>query len=305
MKRAIVTGATGMIASALIRVLVKNNIEVYALCRPRDKKDDEFFKNPLVTAIDADISEFCNLSSKIPNKCDVLYHFAWLGTFGDSRNDSFTQSDNIKYTLDAVKLCYETGCDCFVGAGSQAEYGRTSEKLTPATPTNPETGYGIAKFASGKLSGIYAGTLGIRHCWVRILSVFGQKGNPDSIIMSSLNKMLKGEYASFTKGEQEWDFLHCDDAGKAFYLVGEKGKDGAVYPLGSGKTRKLSDYIISMRDLVDPKLPIGIGDLPYNEGQVMYLCADITKLYEDTGFIPEISFEEGVKRTIEYIKGGK
>ncbi len=305
MKRAIVTGATGMIASALIRVLVKNNIEVYALCRPRDKKDDEFFKNPLVTAIDADISEFCNLSSKIPNKCDVLYHFAWLGTFGDSRNDSFTQSDNIKYTLDAVKLCYETGCDCFVGAGSQAEYGRTSEKLTPATPTNPETGYGIAKFASGKLSGIYAGTLGIRHCWVRILSVFGQKGNPDSIIMSSLNKMLKGEYASFTKGEQEWDFLHCDDAGKAFYLVSEKGKDGAVYPLGSGKTRKLSDYIISMRDLVDPKLPIGIGDLPYNEGQVMYLCADITKLYEDTGFIPEISFEEGVKRTIEYIKGGK
>lgn len=76
MKRAIVTGATGMIASALIRTLVAKGVEVYALCRPGDCKDDEFFKSPLVTAIEADISEFAAVPSKIDKKCDVLYHFA-------------------------------------------------------------------------------------------------------------------------------------------------------------------------------------------------------------------------------------
>ena len=152
MKRAIVTGATGMIASALIRKLVKENVEVIALCRKEDNKDDEFFKSPLVTAIDADISEYAELSAKIDKKCDVLYHFAWLGTFGNVRNDTYTQTDNIKYTLDAVKLAADTGCECFVSAGSQAEYGRTTEKLTAETPCNPETGYGIAKYTAGKFS---------------------------------------------------------------------------------------------------------------------------------------------------------
>ena len=303
MKRAIVTGATGMIASALIRTLIEKNVSVYALCRPGDPKDDDFFQSPLVTAIDADISDFESVPSKIDEKCDVLYHFAWLGTFGGTRNDTYIQNDNIKYTLDAVKLAYDTGCECFVSAGSQAEYGRTSEKLTSETHANPETGYGIAKYTAGKLSRMYAEQLGLRHCWVRILSVFGQKGNPNSIIMSSLDKMLKGEYTSYTKGEQQWDFLHCDDAALAFYLIGEKGRDGAVYPLGSGKTRLLSEYITAMRDCVDPSLQIGIGDLPYNEGQVMYLCADITALTNDTGFVPELTFEEGIIRTAEWLKG--
>ncbi len=302
MKRAIVTGATGMIASALIRNLVSNNIEVYALCRPGEEKNDEFFKSPLVTAIDADISQLKETADKITEKCDILYHFAWLGTFGGDRNAAYMQSDNIRYTLDAVTLAHKTGCECFVGAGSQAEYGETEEKLTPETPANPVTGYGIAKYTSGKLSRLYASQLGIRHCWVRILSVFGQKGNPNSIIMSSLDKMLKGEYAPFTKAEQTWDFLHCDDAAQAFRLIGEKGRAGAVYPLGSGQPRQLCDYIKAMRDTVNPELKIGIGDLPYNENQVMYLAADISALQKDTGFIPSLTFEDGIRRTIDWMK---
>lgn len=305
MKRAIVTGATGMIASALIRKLVNENVEVYALCRAGDKKDDEFFKNPLVTSLDVDIRDYENASHLIDKKCDVLYHFAWLGTFGNTRDDTYIQNDNIKFTLDAVKLASKTGCECFISSGSQAEYGRCEEKLTSTTSTNPETGYGIAKFAAGKLSRLYAEQLGIRHCWVRILSVFGQKGNPNSIIMSSLDKMLKGEYTSYTKGEQQWDFLHCDDAANALYLIGEKGKNGKVYPLGSGKTRLLAEYITAMRDVINPELKVGLGDLPYNKGQVMYLCADISELTQDTGFKPTLTFEDGIKRTAEWIKTGK
>lgn len=302
MNTAVVTGATGMIASALIRVLVKNNVKVYALCKPGEPKNDEFFKSPLVTSVEADISELLSVSKKITEKCDVFYHFAWLGTFGNTRDDTYLQNDNIKYTLDAVTLANSLGCKCFIGAGSQAEYGPTEEKLTSITSVNPVTGYGIAKLAAGSLSRIYAQNLGIRHVWARILSVYGQKGNPNAIIQSSIIKMMRGEYCAFTKGEQDWDFMHCDDAGLAFYLMGEKGRDGAVYPLGTGITRKLKDYILSIRDIVNPNVRIGIGDLPYNKDQVMYLCADISELSKDTGFVPQISFEEGVKRTYKWIK---
>lgn len=301
MKKAIVTGATGMIASALIRHLVSEGVGVYALCRPGDSQDDEFFKSGLVTALEVDITNLTAAAEMIKEKCDVLYHFAWLGTFGNSRDDTYTQVENIKYTLDAVSLAAKTGCECFVSSGSQAEYGITEETLTEKTATDPVTGYGIAKYASGKLSRLYCEQLGIRHCWVRILSVFGQKGNPNSIIMSSLAKMLRGEKTSFTPCEQQWDFLHCDDAALALYLIGEKGVNGRVYPLGSGTTRPLKEYIYEMRDCIDENLEVGIGDLPYNKNQVMHLGADISQLTADTGFKPQLTFKEGIRRTADYI----
>lgn len=132
--------------------------------------------------------------------------------------------------------------------------------------------------------------------------MYGQKGNPNAIIQSTIAKLDRGEPCKFTAGEQDWDFMHCDDAALAFYLIGERGRDGAVYPLGTGKTRKLRDYITEIRDIVNPQAYIGIGELPYPENQVMYLCADVSKLEADTGFHPRISFSEGVRRTYKWLK---
>ena len=119
--------------------------------------------------------------------------------------------------------------------------------------------------------------------------------------MSNLDKLLRGEYARFTPAEQTWDFLHCDDAAYAFYLMGEKGRDGAVYPLCSGQERSLAEYITAMRDIAAPGTPVGIGELPYPPGQVMYLAGDISALKADTGFEPRLSFEDGITNTIDWL----
>ena len=120
---------------------------------------------------------------------------------------------------------------------------------------------------------------------------------PNSIIPSSIDKFIKKEHAAFTKGEQIWDFLYCDDAAAAFYLIGKNARESKIYPLGSGESRTLADYIPAMRDTVDPDAPLALGELPYNPGQAMYLCADISALTADTGFKPEIGFEKGIEIT--------
>ena len=205
--------------------------------------------------------------------------------------------NKFRYTIDCVTLAKETGCRLFVGAGSQAEWGPTAEILRADLPVNPQTGYGIAKFAAGKLSRLYADSLGMTHIWVRILSVFGVGSIPNSIIPSSIDKYLKCEHAAFTKGEQIWDFLYCDDAALAFYLIGCKAKESKIYPLASGETRTLAQYITAMRDTAAPNAPLFIGELPYPPGQVMRLQADLSELYADTGFAPAVGFEEGIRRT--------
>ena len=103
-----------------------------------------------------------------------------------------------------------------------------------------------------------------------------------------------------TAGEQLWDYIYCEDAARAFFLLGEKGQDGATYCIGSGEARPLKEYMYLLRDAVDPALPLGLGKLPYGEWQVMYLCADIARLRKDTGFVPEVSVEEGIRRTVEW-----
>ena len=123
------------------------------------------------------------------------------------------------------------------------------------------------------------------------------------MVTSPIRKHLEGVKPSFTKGEQKWDYLYSVDAGKAFKLIGEKGKDGAVYPLGGGTARPLADYIMKMRDAANPDAELGLGDIPYGDKQVMYLCADISDLTRDTGWVPETDFETGIANTVAWLRG--
>lgn len=303
--KAVVTGASSMIASALIRLLVAEGHEVYALCRPGSKKLGNIIKNERVHIVHSDISDITAVGQSIGCGCDAFFHFAWGGTSGAQRNDSRIQSENIRFTLDAVELAHSLGCEVFIGAGSQAEYGRVDGKIAPDTPCFPENAYGAAKLAAGHLSRIACAKHGIRHVWARILSVYGIGDNDFTITVSSLKKMLSGQVAQFTPAEQMWDFLYCDDAARAFYLMAQRGKDKAVYALGSGQARPLKEYIGLMHAVSGADSEVQIGALPYNDKQVMYLCADISALTADTGFVPQVSYEEGIKETVKWLKGSE
>ncbi len=299
---AVVTGASGMLGQALIRLLVSKGIFVYAVVRAGSKQNEWMMRHERVHFVECDLAELTSLAEKIGEKCDAFFHFGWGGTFGANRNNYYGQLDNVRYTLDAVEAAKELGCFVFLGAGSQAEFGRVPDgiKLNSSLKENPETGYGIAKLSAGQMSRALCREYGIRHIWTRILSVYGPGDKDRSMVMSGICAMLRGEMPQYTKGEQIWDYLYCDDAAEAFYLAAERGKDGAVYCVGSGKERRLRDYIKDIRDVICPGREIEFGGIPYYDKQVMYLCADIRELTDDTGFEPRTLFPDGIRRTAEW-----
>lgn len=303
MKKVIVTGATGMIGASMIEQMVRDGIEITAIVRPDSKKRNNLVKNEKIRIVECDIKNLFCLKDTLAKDYDTFYHFAWDGTYGDSRNDTMLQEQNVRYTLEAVQLAHATGCNVFVGAGSQAEFGFVEGELSDQIPKNPVTGYGIAKYAAGKLSAVACEQYGMRQSWGRIVSTYGPRDNSYTMVMSSVIGMLNGERMRFTKGDQVWDYLYGEDCSRAFYLIGEKGKHGKAYTIGSGKSRLLRDYITAIRNVVNPNLEIGIGERDYYPNQVMKLTANIDELTEDTGFIPEVSFEEGIRRTMEWYKG--
>lgn len=311
MNRVVITGPTGAIGMALIEYLSQKDIQVIAVVRGESKRKNQIKESENVVIVECALADLKGLPLKvreavgrkqwnIDQEIDVFYHFAWDGTFGDSRNDMYLQNRNVTYALEAVDAAAELGCKTFIGAGSQAEFGRYEGKLNMDVPAFPENGYGIAKLCAGQMTRVQCEMKGIRHIWTRILSVYGPYDGSGTMVMSLIASLLERKKFSCTKGEQMWDYLYAKDAAKMMYLLGMKGVHGKTYCLGSGEVRPLKEYVEIIRDLVNPQAEIGYGEVAYSPKQVMYLCADIEELVRDTGYEPDHIFETGIKETIAW-----
>ena len=291
MKKILITGATGMIGSAIIRKALKQDYEITCLVRKNSSRINNIPKDERVKIIDCDISDYNTL--ELDDTYDVFMHLAWNKTSVGGRDDVDCQLKNVEYTLDAVRLAKRCGCSVFVGAGSQAEYGVQTVPLTPNLQVNPESGYGIAKYTAGKFARLLCSQIGIRFNWLRVLSVYGKNDGENTLISYVIRELKNGRSPELTPCEQTWDYLNCDDAARAFLAVAEKGIDGKTYPLGSGRGRKLSEYLEDIRSAINPSVQLGFGKKEYYPHQPMYLVADVSELEKDTGWKAKVEFWEG------------
>lgn len=300
-KRVVITGPTGAVGMALIHKCIEEGAEVLAICHKGSPRNGQLPEHPLFHVAETELDALDTFDVTEDKSYNVLYHLAWTGTYGNSRNDIRQQLVNVRYTLDAVELAERLGCTTFIGTGSQAEYGRATADLRPDTPTNPDNGYGMAKLCAGQMSRVLCEQKGMRHVWVRILSVYGPYDRKETMVSSSLRKMLRQEPVACTPGEQMWDFLYSEDAAEALWRLDEQGRTGQIYCLGSGKAAPLKEYILQMKELAGYTGKPDFGGIPYGTNQVMRLVADISNLTKDTGFIPKTDFATGIRKTIEWI----
>lgn len=139
---------------------------------------------------------------------------------------------------------------------------------------------------------------------MRIFSIYGRYDRKESMIMTTVGKLLRNEYCRFTPSKQSWYYLYEDGAGRAFCLAAKEINESRVYCLASGTSMPLREYISAIRNVVAPNAKIGIGEIPYLAHPVMHLRADISDLQRETGWTPQITFEEGVKNVCEYLQRG-
>lgn len=315
MKKIIISGATGAIGIALINYALRKNMEILAICHKNSKRIAWLPKALQLHILELDAEEYSTFvldSERMDDlgKYDCFFHLAWMGTTGEARNDTKLQTQNVQFTLDAVKLASGLGCKCFLGVGSQAEYGRINGMMYSKAPAFPENGYGIAKLCAGQMSRVQCKQLNIRHIWVRALSVYGPGDREGSLVMSAIINFLNAREMKFTSGTQKWDYLYSEDAARILLGLAEYGEDGHIYCMGAGENHLLKEYIhqiyreINGKDIPDKQL--GIGGLAYEENQVMNLQADISEwpleLKSEFEKQPMYTFNEGIRKTINWVK---
>ena len=297
--RIAVTGPTGSIGSELVEELIGRGHEVIAIIRPGSDRIGNIPESDSVLVIECDISDYGSLSGR--ETCDLFYHLAWAGTSVSSRGDARTQSRNIQYALDAVSLAKDWGAKKFVGAGSQAEYGPSDVPLSPSTPIRPVSAYGAAKYAAGRLCAKYCVENEIGFNWARILSTYGKNDAENTLIMYLIRTLKEGKIPKLTRCEQRWDYIYSRDCARALLAIGMDGIDGKTYCVGSGTERPLRDYVEDIRSIVNPEVPVEYGAIDYYPDQPMMLCADISELTSDTGFVPKTSFTDGIKEIVRHL----
>lgn len=293
--RVIITGATSMIGAALARECLSRGHAVLALVREGTRR---MARLPVSDALRVEFADLDTLGSVQGDGSpyDVCYHLAWGSTEKAVRDDPIAQERNIRATLDAVNMAHRLGCRVFIGAGSQAEYGPVEGVISAETPANPLSAYGMAKLAAGMLSRKLCAQYGMRHIWGRIFSVYGCNDNEGTMLNYAIDQFLRGEPAKFSAAAQMWNYLYETDAGAMFCLLGEKDVAPGVYCIANPESEVLRTYIETLREVFGGDARCEFAPpVPGTAG----LNVDMEKTLEAIGYMPQVSFREGIAAVIQ------
>lgn len=303
MKKVIVTGANGFIGSSLLRLLSEQGIQIYAIVKDENENIDNIINISGVKIVYCSLEEIHKLPQLIKDSdIDTCIHLAWAGSFGNDRADYEMQLLNCKYALDVVSVVAKMGVKRFVGAGTLAEKDVLNYHMDDGATPNAVSIYGVAKLNAQLMTKALCTKLNVEHIWCYLSNTYGVGNTTNNFVNMASKKILGGERASFTIATQTYDFVYITDTVRAIFFAAAKGKTNTSYYLGSGSQRPLKEYIKIIRDTIDPDYPLYFGEVPFNGKSLLTDAYSVRKLKDDTGYEALVSFEDGIKLTIDWLK---
>lgn len=299
---AIVTGSNGFVGKALLRELTDRKVKVYAVVKDKNADIDSIKDLSGIEIVYCEMDDLKTLPEKVSEKPEVFYHLAWAGSTGPARADYALQFKNAQWTLDAVNVAKELGCRRFVGAGTLAEMDVNAYSPMNGSTPNAVSCYGAAKIAAHLMSKAQCNAMGVDHLWAYLSNTYGIGNYTSNFVNFASKTMITGSPANFTSGEQPYDFVYVSDIAQGLYCIGNKGKTNYAYYIGSTRPAKLKEFIKAIRDEIDPAITLHLGAVPFNGVQQPAEVFDCTSLVEDTGYQPRVSFKDGIKTTVAWLR---
>ena len=313
-KTILVTGGTGFIGSSVIRSL--SEVECNIICCGRKERDHD-----LMTGTRAIIRDRrCDIRSpaiwdKILEGVDIVFHFA-AQTSSQFANQNPCEDMEINLTPIAclIDTCQKKEIRpdiIFPGTVTQVGF-TTSYPVDERACDVPITVYDINKLAVEKYLHYYGSQMGGRAATLRLANVYGpgpKSGRPDRGILNMMvMRALGGEPLTvFGKGNFVRDYIFIDDVVSAFLIAGAgfPVTNGKYYVLGSGvghTIREMAEAVRNLTGKISGK-SVEIQHVPppasLSQIELRHFVANTSRFRADTGWVPRVTLEEGIKRTIE------
>lgn len=303
MERVIVTGANGLIGSYLTAALSRQGKEVYAIVRSEKETVANIQGLENVRILYCDLSNQSVCTDWIPQgKCSVWYHLAWAGSSGKERADYGLQLQNVKIACEAVKTAAELNCDRIVAAGSVTELAFFDYLKQEEFHPEMTAIYSVAKTTAYHMMRCISEKYRIPLSWVYIANLYGVGDRTHNVISMILNEYRHGRTPKLTEGNQMADFIYVQDAAEGLAAVGRAGHPWENYYLGGNNKKPFREFVKVMCDMEAPGRESGLGSKKFRSADIDFEKIDTEKLYRHTGFRPKVSFQEGIKRMVEWLE---
>jgi len=309
MSHYVVTGGAGFIGSAIVRALLREGAEkvlvIDNLLSGHEKNLAEV--RGQVDFQRADITNYEEIAPLIRGAA-VVFHEAAIPSVPRSIDDPVpSHVVNIDGTFNVLRAAKEGGAGRLVYAASSSAYG-DSEVLpkVETMPARPKSPYALQKFVGEQYCNQFATVFGLETVALRYFNVYGPRQDPSSPYSGVLSLFMRAALERkaptiFGDGEQSLDFTYVDDVAELNLKAARaKGVSGKMYNGGNGGRITLNEAWALLQRFEGVEIPPKFG--PDRAGDVRHSQADTTAAVRDLGHAPKFSFDDGMKRTLEWYR---
>lgn len=307
-ERSLIIGAGGFVGDYLIKYLSENSSgKVYAT-----KLASQDYDNSNAVIYDLDIMDKDNIISVLyETRPTHIFHLAAQSSVGVAwKNPGLTIDINIKGSvnvLDAVRELYYKPRILMIGSGE--EYGHIRPDEVPIREDShlrPGNIYAATKACQNMIGDIYAQAYDMNLMQVRAFNHIGP-GQASLFVVSDFCKQV----AEIEKGLRKpvikvgnlmakRDFTDVRDVVRAYYMLAEKGKSGETYNVGCGNAIYINDILMMIISKSRSEISVEVDQSKIRPVDVPVIEADITKIRENVGWMPQIPLEQTIEDTLEY-----
>jgi nucleoside-diphosphate-sugar epimerase len=308
MARYLITGGAGFIGSNLARKLIDLGEDVVVLDNfSTGNRENLDGIRESIRLVEGDICDIATVREATDGADYVLHHAAVVSVPRSIEDPLLSNAVNIDGTLNCLQIARQAGVKRFVYAASSSAYGDSVEmpKREDMVP-NPLSPYGVAKLVGEMYCKVYYDIYGLETVSLRYFNIFGPYQDPLSeyaaVVPIFITKLLRGERPTiYGDGEQSRDFTFIENAIEAnLGAVRSDKAPGHVFNVACGSRFTLNTMLDKLRDLTGSDIEAIYADP--RPGDIKHSQGDITAAADLLGYDPRITFEEGLRRTVEWFR---
>ena len=292
-KRILVTGGTGFIGSNLVKRLLKEGAEVFVLAR----ESSNFGRlNEVLGKVRfriSDLSDAAGLKKIVQEvKPDGVFHLgATTIMSGFIAEQKMIKEVNVLGTKNLLEALSGIDYDFFINTSTFTE--------------NADDDYAKSKREAAEFCINYAKKNAKPIVTLRLFTPYGPFIQKGRLIFNVLKKAMIGEDIEMTSPGVSRDFIYIDDLVDLYFTAAECAKEniGEAFNAGSGVKTTLKEVVDSAISITNSQSKVHWGTLPVVSYDSFDIQADISKTISCLGWKPKTSFEEGLKKTYEWLKG--
>ena len=303
MKRIVITGFSGFVASHFMDYLYDNNIECRVLGIDKSAPKIDLIKYMSKINIEFALIDLMDkeslkgvLASFMPNYCLHLAAFSSVAYSWKQPAESFANNCNI--FLNLIEAIREINPDCrILSVGSSEEYGNAPQNMLPLTEcqqVNPVSPYAVARVSQEFMSKVYVKAFNMSIIMTRSFNHIGPRQDDRFVIPSFINRIIAIKKSGFSEGEIETgdisiirDFVDVRDVVRAYYLLLEQGVPGEIYNICSGDAYKLADVISFIANIVGVKISTRVNPEFVRPDDNKEIVGSYRKIYDQMGWKPQ------------------